>query len=225
MNQDLSHLRRDYGQYSLHEHEAATDPFEQFQHWYAAAADCKDIAEANAMILATADTAAQPSARVVLLKEYSKEGFVFYTNYHSRKGNEIAVNPKVALLFFWDALERQVRIEGVAHLKNDAAAEAYFQSRPLQSRLGAWASPQSTVIDGRNELELRYQEAVQHFVALGEEQQQPAAVIPKPPHWGGYRVEAHTFEFWQGRSSRLHDRLRYTLHQTTQTWNIQRLAP
>jgi pyridoxamine 5'-phosphate oxidase len=166
------------------------------------------------MTLATAGTDGQPSARIVLLKSFDDRGFVFYTNYQSRKGQELAENPRASLLFYWPQLWRQVRIEGVVEKTSAAESEAYFQSRPLGSKLGAWASNQSQVVDQRETLEARFAELQMRF---GED-------IPRPEHWGGYRLKPNSIEFWQGRDNRLHDRLRYRL-QESGVWLIERLGP
>ena len=166
------------------------------------------------MTLATSGGNGAPCARIVLLKSFDDQGFVFYTNYHSRKGSELADNPQACLLFYWPQLWRQVRIEGRAEKVSDAESEQYFHSRPLGSKTGAWASEQSTVIENRNVLEKRFEEFDSRF---GDN-------VPRPPHWGGYRVRPTVIEFWQGQENRLHDRLRYTL-QPDGEWLIERLAP
>ena len=166
------------------------------------------------MTLATTGTDGQPSARIVLLKSFDDRGFVFYTNYQSRKGQELSENPRASLLFYWPQLWRQVRIEGVVEKISPAESEAYFQSRPLGSKLGAWASNQSQVVDQRETLEARFAELQKRF---GED-------IPRPEHWGGYRLKPNSIEFWQGRDNRLHDRLRYGL-QEDGGWAIDRLGP
>ena len=166
------------------------------------------------MALATTGTDGQPSARIVLLKSFDDRGFVFYTNYQSRKGQELSENPRASLLFYWPQLWRQVRIEGVVEKISPAESEAYFQSRPLGSKLGAWASNQSEVVDQRETLEARFAELQKRF---GED-------IPRPEHWGGYRLKPNSIEFWQGRDNRLHDRLRYRL-QDNGSWLIERLGP
>jgi pyridoxamine 5'-phosphate oxidase len=169
------------------------------------------------MTLATATTDGKPSARIVLLKGVDERGFVFYTNYESRKGTEIARNPQACLVFFWQELERQVRIDGTVEKVSAAETEAYFQSRPLESRIGAWASRQSSVIESRDVLQARYD---------GLSQQYAQDTVSVPPYWGGYRVVPHTIEFWQGRPSRLHDRLLYTRSSGTETiWKRERLSP
>jgi len=170
--------------------------------------------DAISMTLATAAKDGQPSARIVLLKSFDDRGFVFYTNYLSRKANELEENPRACLLFYWSSLWRQVRIEGPVEKVSVTESEEYFQSRPLGSKLGAWASNQSTVIDSREVLEARFAEFEERF---GED-------VPKPPHWGGYRLQPNLIEFWQGRDNRMHDRLRYGLRDDG-TWLIERLAP
>ena len=174
------------------------------------------LTEPNAMTLATVSPEGRPSARIVLLKGFSEEGFLFYTNYHSRKGKELAEKPFAALVFCWLPHERQIRIEGRVEQISKAQSLTYFQSRPRQSQLGAWASPQSETIADRMVLENRFAELDAQFT--------PDQTIPLPPHWGGYRVIPDKLEFWQGRASRLHDRICYTL-QSDQSWKIDRLAP
>ncbi len=207
---NLHELRENYSKYSLNETEVNTNPFKQFEVWFG---DAKNgaIREPNAMTLATATHSGKPSARVVLLKEVNQEGFVFYTNYLSRKGKEIGENPYATILFFWDALERQVRIEGILKKVDEATSEAYFNSRPLESRIGAIVSAQSTVIESAQVLETLF------------EQTKTAGNIERPKHWGGYVLMPDYFEFWQGRPNRIHDRIAYT--QTKSEWLIQRLAP
>ncbi|MFL6258255.1 MAG: pyridoxamine 5'-phosphate oxidase [Thermoanaerobaculia bacterium] len=210
---NVSDVRREYGAVGLSEEDLAADPIEQLRAWLDQARDAYPE-EFTAMTLATADRQGRPSARVVLLKGLDERGLVFYTNYESRKGRELAENPRAALVFYWPALDRQVRIEGTVERASREESEAYFISRPLGSRLGAWASPQSRPIPGREDLERRLREAEERF---GEE-------VPLPESWGGYRVRPETVEFWQGRPSRLHDRLRYSLDPDG-GWRIERLAP
>ena len=209
---DLSQLRTDYKREALDEAHAAADPLRQFSRWWDEALASR-LPEPNAMTLATADADGRPSARVVLLKEFDEAGFVFYTNYDSRKGQELAANPRAALLFFWPELERQVRIEGGVQKVEAAQSDAYFASRPLASRIGAWASPQSRPIPGKAWL-----------LAQAAEMGLRHGLNPKrPPHWGGYRVAPELYEFWQGRPSRLHDRLLYT--RGADGWRRERLSP
>ena len=204
----------DYTRGALDEAGADPNPFRQFATWVADA-QAANIPDPNAMTVATATPDGRPSARIVLLRGYDERGFVFYSNYESRKGQELATNPVAALIFFWPALERQIRVTGAVAQASRDETDRYFRGRPRGSRLGAWASPQSAVITGRAEVEDRLH---------GLEQQYPGDDIPTPPHWGGYRVAPDAFEFWQGRPSRLHDRLRYT-RQPDGSWRIDRLAP
>jgi pyridoxamine 5'-phosphate oxidase len=209
---DIASIRTDYKRGELDEAHAAADPIEQFSRWWAEARR-SEIAEVNAMTLATASAAGRPSARTVLLKDFDSRGFVFYTNYDSRKGRELAANPQAALLFFWKELERQVRIDGRIEQVSAEDSDAYYASRPLASRIGAWASPQSEPIAGKAWLVARAAEmGLRHGLS-------PA----RPPHWGGYRVCPEAIEFWQGRPSRLHDRLLYT--RGDGGWLRSRLAP
>lgn len=210
----IADLRKEYTRLGLNEADAATDPFTQFRAWFDAALQA-NLPEPNAMTLATATPDGVPSARVVLLKGVDERGFVFFTNYESRKGNELAANPHAALVFYWPELERQVRIEGDVERVSAEESDAYFQSRPFGSRIGAWASAQSRPIEGRAWLEQRVAELEARY-ADGD--------IPRPPYWGGYRVIPRAVEFWQGRPSRLHDRLRYT-RQDDGSWRIERLSP
>ena len=209
---DPTHLRQNYDQGALDEADADADPFRQFAAWFEAARQ-SDLMEPNAMALATVDALGRPANRMVLLKGVDARGFTFFTNFESRKGRDIAANPRASLLFWWDRLHRQVRIEGSVETILDAEAESYFHSRPYGSRIGAAASPQSRVIASRIELEER-------FRALEAEHPETP---PRPAHWGGYRVVPDHFEFWQGRESRLHDRLVY--RPDGQSWRIERLAP
>ncbi|MBY0440081.1 MAG: pyridoxamine 5'-phosphate oxidase [Burkholderiales bacterium] len=212
---DIANLRKDYTKASLDVGDVDADPLRQFDLWLKQAI-AANVPEPTAMTLATVDEAGQPSARIVLLKGCDAGGFTLFTNYLSRKGRELAANPKAALLFHWVELERQVRIEGHIHPVPQVESDAYFAQRPLGSRIGAWASPQSEVIADRAVLERRQAEAA---ARLGEQPQ-------RPPHWGGYRLVPDAFEFWQGRSSRLHDRIRYLRPPAAAAgWRIDRLAP
>lgn len=211
---DPSALRRNYTRESLSEADVNADPFKQFDHWFREALNSQ-LPEPNAMTLASATPDGRPSARTVLLKGFDHQGFVFYTNYESKKGQEIDTNPQVALLFTWLELERQIRIEGAAERVSPEESETYFQSRPKGSQVGAWASPQSRVISGREWLEEKMEELNDTF--------KHDENLPLPPFWGGYRVRPDCIEFWQGRENRLHDRIRYTRTETG--WKIERLAP
>ncbi len=208
-------LRQEYHRASLTEADVDPDPLRQFQSWLHEAVQAA-LPEPTAMTLATVAADGKPSARIVLLKGVDPGGFVFFTNYESRKGMELGARPAAALLFHWVELERQVRVEGVAAKVAAKESEAYFATRPLGSRIGAWASPQSRVIPNREWLE---QEVAAARERLAEHGDQP----PRPPYWGGYRVAPSVIEFWQGRASRLHDRLRY--HRDGSFWRLERLAP
>ena len=208
----LSDIRKSYEAGALNEAEVAADPVEQFQKWLDEALD-SDIMEATAMTLATADANGRPSARTVLLKDVGENGFVFYSNYKSRKGRDLAENPHAALTFYWDALERQVRVEGRVGKLSREASEAYFHSRPRGSQLGALASNQSEVIESREVLE-------QHIQTLDETYPDE---IPLPNDWGGYALTPEVIEFWQGRPNRVHDRLRYI--RDKEGWGLERLSP
>jgi pyridoxamine 5'-phosphate oxidase len=207
-------LRREYDRDVLLEAMADPDPFVQFGRWFEAAAASK-VYEANGMALATVGADGRPSLRTVLLKGFDPAGFVFYTNLESRKSRELEANPAAALLFWWDRLHRQVRIEGRAMPVSAEEADAYFASRPHGSRISAAASPQSRVVPGREVLEAKVRELAARY---------PEAV-PRPAEWGGWRVRPDSFEFWQGRPSRLHDRLRYTRSSGGDGWRVERLAP
>ncbi|WP_434776214.1 pyridoxamine 5'-phosphate oxidase [Pseudomonas oryzihabitans] len=215
MSPSLADMRRDYTRDGLTEAQAPADPYALFGQWFEEAVRTEQPpVEANACWLATVDGEGQPHCRVLLLKGVDAQGFVFYTNYDSAKGQQLAAQPRAAMTFFWPALERQVRIEGLVEQVSAEESDAYYRVRPLGSRLGAWASPQSQVIANRYELEQRLTEVQQRFVD-GE----PS----RPPFWGGYRLKPQRIEFWQGRSSRLHDRLDY--QRTEGGWQRQRLAP
>jgi pyridoxamine 5'-phosphate oxidase len=209
----ISNIRREYLGQPLLEEEAGLDPFVLFDRWFTAARDVE--VDPTAMALATAGSDGRPSVRTVLLKAYGPDGFVFYTNYSSRKARDIAANSRVGLMFFWRTPERQVRIDGTASKVSAAEADEYFASRPLESRLSVYASRQSEVVESRPALDARFEEAARRFA--GRE-------IPRPEWWGGYRVTPLEFEFWQGRIGRLHDRLRY-LKQSDSSWRRDRLAP
>lgn len=211
----LANLREDYQSKGLEQNDLHPDPIGQFNIWFREALE-KGIKEPNAMTLATCSPDGKPSARIVLLKDVKSTGFTFFTNYESRKAQELAANPYAALVFLWLGLERQVRIEGRVEKVSAAESEAYFQSRPKGSQTGAWASPQSKVIESRAILEAR----VQHL----NQQYENVEKLPLPNFWGGYLVKPEMIEFWQGRTSRLHDRFRYTL-QADETWKMERLAP
>jgi pyridoxamine 5'-phosphate oxidase len=213
--QPIADIRKDYKQQSLLEKEVANNPFAQFEQWWNEATN-SEIDEVNAMTLATATADGTPQARIVLLKGYSYKGFIFFTNYESHKGKQLAENPKATLVFFWKELERQIRISGTVQKISEQESDEYFNSRPIGSRIGALASPQSQVIASREILE-------NNTKAL-EEKYATENKIERPQHWGGYIVEANQIEFWQGRPSRLHDRILYTL-QTDKSWKIERLAP
>jgi pyridoxamine 5'-phosphate oxidase len=209
---DLASLREEYSRAGLDEPDLAPDPFTMFDRWMREAV-AADLYDANAMVVATVGPDLQPSARMVLLKGVDERGFVFFTNTGSRKGQELATNPRCALLFPWHPLERQVRVDGVATALERADVEAYFAQRPRGSRLGAWASHQSRVVAGREELAAAYDDAANRF----------PDDVPAPAEWGGYRVHAEAVEFWQGRPGRMHDRLVY--RRDGEGWLTERLAP
>jgi pyridoxamine 5'-phosphate oxidase len=214
MPPDLTGLRNEYAAHGLRRADLHSDPLQQFGAWFSAAL-AADIRDVNAMSLATATPDGKPSVRIVLLKGFDERGFAFFTNYDSEKGREIEANPSAALAFYWAQLERQIRISGAVEKTSREDSAAYFHSRPVGSRLGAWASKQSEVIDARQILDSRLTEMTERF-EKGD--------IPLPPHWGGYRVKPDKIEFWQGRPNRLHDRFRYS-RQADGTWQIDRLAP
>lgn len=211
----LAQLRQDYQMSALEVQDVGDNPVSFFEKWYQQATDA-DEKEPNAMTLATADAAGQPSARIVLLKGLEEEGFVFFTNYESRKGQAIEANNHAALLFFWQTLQRQVRIEGKVSQLSEAASAAYFHSRPIGSQLGAIASPQSQKIQDRAWLESELEKVATSY---------EGKTIPKPSYWGGYILRPEKIEFWQGRSSRLHDRILFEKNNNKPSWAISRLAP
>jgi pyridoxamine 5'-phosphate oxidase len=209
----ISEIRKTYRAGELDERDVLSHPVEQFKLWLQQAVDA-EMLEPTAMTLATADKAGRPSARTVLLKNVDEQGFVFYTNYESRKANDMAANPQAALLFFWDKLERQVRVEGTITKVSTQQSEAYFKSRPHGSQLGAWVSQQSSVIESREVLEEKMRELENKF---------SEGNVPLPEFWGGYVLQPESIEFWQGRPSRLHDRLKYS--KISNGWKIERLSP
>ncbi len=209
----IGDLRRDYAKARLDESSVSADPIVEFARWFEEAVKA-ELHEPNAMTLATANAEGVPSARIVLLKGFDQRGFVFFTDYRSRKGTELAENPRAALVFYWGELERQVRIVGSTTQTDRQESEAYFRSRPRGSRLGAWISHQSQVIAGRQQLDERVPELERRY---------PGDDVPLPPYWGGFRLRPDSIEFWQGRASRLHDRIRYV--RNGDRWRIERLSP
>ena len=214
MNISLADLRQNYTRGGLIESQADINPFKQFKLWFEQAVEAQ-ILEPNAMTIATVTPEGKPKARIVLLKDFDQRGFVFFTNYNSNKGKQLEQTPWASLVFWWDQLERQVRIEGRVEKVSDAESDEYFPTRPINSQLGSWASVQSEVVANREVLETRLEEFRQKY---------EGQVIPRPPYWGGVRVIPQEIEFWQGRPSRLHDRLRYRL-QEDGSWLIERLCP
>jgi len=225
MNNAIADIRKDYKLASLEEVDVAANPFDQFTRWWNEAV-ASQIDEVNAMTLATVNATGVPAARIVLLKGYNPDGFIFFTNYESDKGKNLAQNPKAALVFFWKELERQIRVEGTVEKVSAEESDRYFNSRPASSRIGAWASPQSAVIENRMVIE----QNVERYSSIFANDS-----IERPDHWGGYIVKPTSIEFWQGRSSRLHDRIKYTLENSAYnaatdtrsdaSWKIERLAP
>lgn len=210
----IAAIRQDYKQRALSEEDVAGDPFLQFTIWWKEAV-AADISEVNAMTLATASSDGLPSARIVLLKGFDEQGFHFFTNYESYKGRQLAENPRACLVFFWKELERQVRVTGLVEKSTAAESDEYYNSRPPGSRIGAWASPQSQIIENRQWLQAREKQLEAEYTGRS---------VPRPDHWGGFIVKPVTVEFWQGRPSRLHDRLQYSLLENGR-WKIDRLAP
>jgi pyridoxamine 5'-phosphate oxidase len=214
MNPSIADLRKDYSSQILRETDIELNPIDQFQKWWTEAVNSQ-IDEVNAMTLATASSDGMPSARIMLLKDFNQNGFVFFTNYKSYKAMHLEENPKACLLFFWKELERQVRITGLVKRISEKDSDEYFYSRPVGSQVGAWASNQSQVIESREWLESRYLQLTEEF---------KQKELKRPPHWGGYLVTPVIIEFWQGRPSRLHDRIQYSLEEDG-SWKIERLSP
>ena len=210
---DLYELKEGYISESLNEQDVALSPIDQFKLWFGEAATVK-VYEPNAAILATASKSGIPSARVILLKGFSDNGFEFFTNYNSRKGKELDENPNAALVYYWPELEREVRIEGKVEKLSSEESDRYFETRPVGSRLGAWASPQSQIIEDRDWLESKHNEFREKY---------KHGQVPRPSEWGGYRIKPSIIEFWQGRQNRLHDRIQYSFEN--KKWIIRRLAP
>ena len=215
MKEDLSFYRKSYEKLSLEFDNLKDNPIEQFRDWFLNAENCEGVDEANAMVITTIELDGFPRSRVVLLKRYTDEGFIFYTNYNSQKGMSILANPKVSISFFWPFLEQQILIKGIAEKTSSNTSDGYFDTRPRGSQIGAWVSQQSSVIDEKADLEKEVKELEIKYE--GKE-------IPRPEHWGGFLVRPTEIEFWQGRPNRLHDRMRYVL-QDNFDWKKERLAP
>lgn len=209
---DIKDYRTDYGKQELNRKDLPENPIQLFEAWMQEAMDTVEK-DANALTLSTIGASGFPSTRVVLLKEVREEGFVFFSNYNSQKGQEMEANPKVALNFFWPVSERQVRVQGVVERTSEAESDTYFKTRPYKSQVGAWASDQSSIIDSRSEIVKRFALFAAKYLTN----------VPRPPHWGGYLVKPQKIEFWQGRSSRLHDRFSFTFSEGK--WTADRLAP
>jgi pyridoxamine 5'-phosphate oxidase len=214
MNPSIADLRKEYSSQSLLETDIERNPFDQFEKWWAQAVNSQ-IDEPNAMTVATASGDGMPAARIILLKGFDKNGFVFFTNYKSYKAMHLEENPRACLVFFWKELERQVRITGLVKRVSEKESDDYFYSRPKGSQIGAWASPQSQVIESRDWIDQRYLQLAEEF---------KKKELKRPAHWGGYRVTPVIIEFWQGRPSRLHDRIQYSLEEDG-SWKIERLSP
>lgn len=210
---DVSAIRKEYKLRSLDESQAFEKPLQQFDYWFKEAINA-NVLEVNAMVLSTVSASGRPSGRIVLLKDYEERGFSFFTNYNSKKGSDLLANPFASLTIFWPELERQVRVEGIVTKLSEEESNSYFQSRPKESQVGAWASNQSEVIQNRHVLEEKFERFSEKFKEVE---------IPKPENWGGYRLQPDYFEFWQGRPGRLHDRLSY--FKDNQSWKISRLSP
>ena len=215
MKEDLSYHRKSYEKKSLKFEDLKDNPIEQFRDWFLQAEECEGVDEANAMSIATIGLDGFPKSRVVLLKRYTDEGFIFYTNYESQKGKALLANPKISVSFFWPYLEQQIIIKGVAEKTSENTSDGYFDTRPRGSQIGAWVSKQSHVIDEHEDLELEVKKLEEQFE--GKE-------IPRPAHWGGFLIRPIEIEFWQGRPNRLHDRVRYVLQEDFD-WKKERLAP
>jgi pyridoxamine 5'-phosphate oxidase len=213
INEVIQKLRSEYAQQELNEADVDNNPFQQFEKWIREAISA-DVIEPHAMSLATVGRDVQPSSRIVLLRDFGPKGFVFFTNYNSRKGHEILTNPHASLLFFWPQVERQVRIEGILEKVNADVSDAYFKSRPRESKLGAWVSEQSQPVKDKDILK-------QKFIELSEKY--PGEEVPRPSYWGGYLLKPSVMEFWQGRPGRLHDRIQFSM--VNRNWIMRRLSP